>query len=243
MAVLEPLAGREAATPLRAELQRALRAERRRCVAWLAAALVVTGVLLAVGLKEVAIVTGAFGVCFAGWSARLAAGLKITLRNLGESGHPPRRAVVLLLRDPNPRAIRPLLAVWPDAPPAGERLPKAESVWRCDDELLALESDHGDATLHEAWVDTGSHGWSTIRWVCADAGPAVPHRRAILGRLYLRVLLRAARPGTPEPLTVPDPHTVPDTGQDLPLEGAFARSLGWRIVALAALAGIVALLG
>jgi hypothetical protein len=59
----------------------------------------------------------------------------------------------VLLHDPNPRAVRPLLAIWPDRPPPGERLPKPESVWRCNDELLELESVQEHVEVHEAWVD------------------------------------------------------------------------------------------
>ena len=44
------------------------------------------------------------------------------LRDLGRGDHPPRRAVVLLLRDPNPRAVRPLRAARP-GPPAPLTLP------------------------------------------------------------------------------------------------------------------------
>ena len=242
MTVLGPPAGRDTAPPLHAELRRALRAEHRRCAAWVAAAIVTTGIALAAGLGEIGIVVGVLGMCLAGWSARLAAGIRLTLRDLGTREHPPRRAVVMLLHDPNPRAVRPLLAVWPDAPSHGARLPKPESVWRCDDELLALESSQGDSVLHEAWVDTGRHGWSTMRWVYADAGLAVPHRRAILGRLYVHLVLRGDRPGPPAPLAAPEQQTFPDTGGELPLGGGFGRSVAPRVMALGALAVITWLL-
>ena len=76
----------------------------------------------------------------------------------------------------------------------------------------------------------------------ADAGIAVPHRRAILGRLYVHLVLRGDRPGPPAPLTAPDPQTFPDTGGELPLGGGFGRSVAPRVVALGALAVITWLL-
>ena len=240
MSVLDQSGPATRAAPLRAELRRALRAERRRTGAWLVSAAVVAAATLGAGAPELALVAGAIGVCFTVWSARLTAGLTLAIRDLEKAEHPARRAVVALLHDPNPRAVRPLLVVWPEAPRRGERPPAPRSVWRCDDELTALESDVSDPELHEAWLDSGPRGWSTTRWVCADAGIAVPHRRALFGRIYVRMLLRAGRSGAPAQLTVPDPHTLPDGGVQLPLGGSLLRSVAWRIVALGLLSAVVA---
>lgn len=65
------------------------------------------------------------------------------------------------------------LAIWDERPAPGERLPKPDSVWRCDDELDELPSVAGSAEVHEAWVDTGPRSRSKPRWVLADAGLAV----------------------------------------------------------------------
>ena len=96
--------------------------------------------------------------------------------------------------------IRPLLGVWTEEPVVrGSVFPRPDVVFRCDDDLDDLLSHQGDVAVHEAWVDTSGRGIRGARWVAADAGVALPHRRALLGRWFFSSLTRAERPGVAEP--------------------------------------------
>jgi hypothetical protein len=223
-------------------LHRAARAERRRVVAWvLATALTMAGTSV-LGPEDV-LLPAVLGGAFALWSLRQVWGLTLARRDFLRGDMPARRAWIVLLHDPNPRAYRPLLAIWDDRPAAGERLGKPDSVWRCDDELDLLESHHGGVVVHEAWVDTGPRSWSKPRWVRADQGIAVPHRRALLGRWYVSTTLRKERPEAARPLTLADPHAWPETAEELPLEGSLLVSTAGRVAFLAFATGVVLLLG
>jgi len=224
-------------------LQRALRAELRRVLARVLSGALVTAVTAAVS-SPTAIAVGLVAALFALWSVRQAAGLVLARRDFHRADTPPRRAYVVLLHDPNPRAVRPLLAIWPDRPPPGERLPKPESVWRCNDELLELESVQEHVEVHEAWVDTGPRSWSKPRWVRADGGIAVPHRRSMFGRWYFGRIARRDHARDPVPLTVDDPRTAfSGVAGDEPLElgGSLAASTGGRVAGLAVLAAVLVL--
>jgi hypothetical protein len=166
--------------------------------------------------------------CWAVWLA---------LRDFTKAATPPRRAFVVLLHDPAPRMLRPLLGVWPEPPVVrGGRMPKPERVYRCDDERDALECHQGDVVVHEAWVDTVPRPTSKPRWVAADAGIALPHRRALFGRWYLSSLIGGERPDGPARLTLRPPHPdierVGEAGGD---HGSFLVASGWRLAWLAAL--------
>ena len=89
---------------------------------------------------------------------------------------------------------RPLLGLWNEEPLSQGRLPRAEAVYRCDEERSALMSPPGRVIVHEAWVDTGKRSRARPRWVVADAGLALPHRGAALGRWYLASLIGSERP-------------------------------------------------
>lgn len=226
-------------------LQRALRAELRRVLAWALSGALVAAVT-AVIEPPTAIVVGLVAALFALWSVRQAVGLVLARRDFRRAGTPPRRAYVVLLDDPNPRAVRPLLAIWPDRPPPGERLPKPESVWRCNEELLELESVQQHVEVHEAWVDTGPRSWSKPRWVRADGGIAVPHRRSLFGRWYFGRVTHRDRPDDAAPLTLGDPHDpVPGvTGAEaLELGGSLAGSTAGRVAVLGVLAAVLVLTG
>ena len=226
-------------------LQRALRAELRRVLAWALSGALVAAVTATFD-SPMAIAVGLVAALFALWSVRQAAGLVLARRDFNRAGTPPRRAYVVLLHDPNPRAVRPLLAIWPDRPPPGGRLPKPESVWRCNEELLELESMQQHVEVHEAWVDTGPRSWSKPRWVRADGGIAVPHRRSMFGRWYFGRIASRDRPGDPVPLTLDDPHGAYSgvTGDEpLELGGSLAVSTGGRVAGLAALAAVLVLMG
>jgi hypothetical protein len=228
-------------------LRRAGKAERRRVVAWLLAAVPVVAVVALVGSGPIAVALAAIAALLALWSVRQVYGLAVARRDFNSAATPPRRAFVVLLHDPNPRAIRPLLAIWDERPAPGERLPKPRSVWRCDDELLELESHVGSVEVHEAWLDTGRFSWSTPRWVRGDAGIAVPHRRSIFGRWYVSTTLRRERPGEAEPLTLDDPHRATSAAAiaepEVEIGGSLLGSLAGRAAFLAAVALLLLVLG
>jgi hypothetical protein len=219
-------------------LQHAGRHESRRALCWLLATVVVTVVVAAL-TRDTAlpIVVVGFGVGLLIWSLRLSWGVRLALRDFRQAVTPPRRAYVVLLEDTNPRAIRPLLGIWSARPPADKPLPKPDLVYRCDDELADLKSYAGDVVVHEAWIDTGHTPSAKPRWIVADAGIAVPHRRAILGRWYASALIRHDRPAPPKPLTIsaPAPVAVPAVDH-APLQGSLLRSVGWRCAVLTGIA-------
>ena len=199
-------------------------------MAWfLAGAVTLTGGL-ALDMPSVVPVT--VGVTAAGvvvWVLRRLVGSWLARRDF-ERGTPPRRGYVVLLHDPAPRIIRPLLGVWSEPPvPRGGRLPSPQRVYRCDEERADLLSYQGSAVVHEAWVDTGRKP----RWVAADEGFALPHRRALFGRWYLSSLIGGERPGPPRPLTVPPPHpedrrVIESAGT----VGSFAAAVAGRVAVL-----------
>ena len=150
----------------------------------------------------------------------------LALRDFTKAATSPRRAFVVLLHDPAPRMIRPLLGVRSAAPMLRDgRLPMPEHVYRCDDERAALECRQGSVVVHEAWVDTGPRRRSKPRWIAADAGIALPHRRALLGRWYLSNLLSGERPRQPQH------EMITEVGRDV---GSFPAALAGRLTALAA---------
>jgi hypothetical protein len=182
--------------------------ERRRSVAWLVAgaiALAACGVLDApIQVTIVEISTGGLALI---WVVRRLWAAWLALQDFTKAATSPRRAFVVLLHDPAPRMIRPLLGAWSDAPVLRDgRLPKPERVYRCDEELDALECHQGSVVVHEAWVDTGPRRWAKPRWVAADAGIAVPHRRALFGRSYMSSLISGERPEKPRRLTLQQPR-------------------------------------
>jgi hypothetical protein len=220
--------------------------ERRRSVAWLVAdamALTACGVLDAP--DHVTIVVVSTGVLAFLWVVRRLWAAWLALRDFTKAATSPRRAFVVLLDDPAPRMIRPLLAVWSDAPvPRGGRLPKPERVYRCDEELDALQCHQGRVVVHEAWVDTGARRSAKPRWVAADAGIAVPHRRALFGRWYMSSLISGERPEQPRRLTLRQPHpdneVIVELGRNV---GSFPAALAGRLAVLAAFGLLVYWLG
>lgn len=225
-----------------AALDHARRREWWRTFSWLSAA-VLAGVAVAVATAD-AVVAGvvvAFGLAMMAWSLRLTWGVSAALRDRRKAATAPRRAYAVVLHDVNPRAIRPLLGVWSSPPAAGQRLPRADRVFRCDDELDALKSFPGDVRVHEAWVDTGPRPSSKPRWVAADDGIAVVHRRALFGRWYLWMLTRHDRPGPPRPLTIvaEAPPTLPRV-ERVRLEGGLLGQVAWRFILLALIGPLLA---
>jgi hypothetical protein len=194
--------------PVGQVLRGALALERQRLVAWLVAGAVALTACRVLDAPDrvmfVVVLTAALAfvwVLRSRWAAWLA------LRDYTKPKTSPRRAFVLLLHDPAPRMIRPLLAVWSDAPTLHDgRLPKPERVYRCDAELDALECHQGSIVVHEAWIDTGQRRSAKPRWVAADAGIALPHRRALFGRWYVSSLVSGERPEPSRQLTLQQPQ-------------------------------------
>ena len=223
-------------------LLRARRAtERRNLVAWLlAAAPLLAGGLVLHAPLGFTLVVGLIAVATLLWVGRRLIGAWLAERDFRRAQTPPRRAFVVLLNDPAPKMVRPLLAVWAERPVvAGGVFPKADHVYRADEEVTGLLSYQGSVELHEAWVDTGPRRWSKPRWVAANDGIALPHRRAFLGRLYVSMLLRAERPDRPEALTIREPNPAQDVDQRLPALPGFGRAIAWRVAVLA-LGGVAA---
>lgn len=189
------------------------------------------------------------GGCFTLWAARRAVGVLLALRAFTRPAGPPRPAWVVLLHDPNPRVTRPLLGVWDEEPRATYgRLPKADHVYRADEDRDDLLSYQGACVVHEAWVDAGRRSWSRPRWVAADGGIALPHRRALLGRWYLASVISAQHPRL-DRLSVRAPDPADEAGPDsvvqevAPLTAGLARALTWRLALVAGIAVAFTLLG
>ncbi len=217
----------------------------RNWLAWLVAGVIVLAACLLLHAPEAAI----FGVVLMGgtallWVARRLLGAWLAKRDFDRAGTEPGRAYVVLLHDPTPKAMRPLLGVWSEEPVAGpDRLPKPERVYRCDDEVNALECYPGSVVVHEAWVDTGKRAGSKPRWVAADSGIALPHRRAFLGRWFMSNLIGGDRPEPAMRLTMPAPRPGAETITELtPDVGSFPVKVAWRLAGLAATAVVFALL-
>ena len=197
------------------------------------------------GLLGALLVGGSFTL----WAARRAVGVLLAVRSFDRPAGPPRQAWVVLLHDPNPRVTRPLLGVWDEEPRATYgRLPKADRVYRADEDRDDLLSYQGACVVHEAWVPTARHSWSRPRWVAADGGLALPHRRALLGRWYLASVISAQRPRV-DRLSVRAPDPADEAGPDsvvqevAPLTSGLGRALAWRLAVVAGIAVAFTLLG
>jgi hypothetical protein len=233
--------GRSRQLDVASALVRARRQEWWRTFSWLTAiVLVAVAARILAAETVVTSVVVAFGVLMILWSLRLVWGVTSALRDLRKAATPPRRAYVVVLHDANPRALRPLLGVWSDRPTAGQRLPKADRVYRCDDELDDLMSFQGHVRVHEAWVDTGRRPCSKPRWVAANDGIAVVHRRSLFGRWYFSMLTRRDRPGPSTPLTIVVVASPNPPAPEPSRPGQGVRSgIVWRILLLAFIAALM----
>lgn len=229
------------ATDVVTALRREAVKDRQSAMAWIAAGGLVAGFSAVVGSASVAFFAALFGVWFALYDLRMEVGVRLAAKDIARGDTAPRRAYVVLLRDPNPRAHRPLLAVWRNPPVAGERLPRADLVMRCDDDLDDLESSARAVVVHEAWVDTGPRRTSKPRWVVADAGVVVPHRRSYLTKWYLRSLTRHSEVPGPVPLTVDPPMPGPTTGPVPAVERRWVTSIAWRCLGVGFFASLILL--
>lgn len=113
---------------------------------------------------------------------------------------------------------------------------------RCDDELDDLECWPDKVVVHEAWVDTGPRRTSKPRWVVADAGVVVPHRRSyVLTRWYIRALTKRSKVSGPVPLTVEPPLPGPAMGPPPEVARRWVSSVFWRCLGVAFFASLVLL--
>ena len=227
---------------LRAELVE----ERGELLAWVLASVVAVLACAAAGETEApltAVVLVALGALF--YVGRRLHGVWRALRDYEKSETEPRRAYVALLNDPNARVTRPLLGLWNEEPMSQGRLPRAEAVYRCDEERSALMSPPGRVIVHEAWVDTGKHSGSrpAMGGGRRRSRPAASRRctRQVVPRVADR--LRAAYRGRPLTVQSPHPDTEPSSAlagtlisEQTPVFGRWARQFGLRLAALLAVA-------
>lgn len=207
---------------------------RARATAW-AVATVVGCVVAIVGAARLDRDEGAFvvtllvGLFCVGFPLREAWGVHRARRAYDSGRRTPRVGWVTLLHDPNPRVYRPLLAIWDEEPISGPgTFPKPDRVFRADDENDALLSFQSGMTVHEAWIDGVEGRWATPRWVAADDGLAIPHRRALLGRWYFAAITSSERADA-EPLTLGLPdrqHEAVDLVGPSTIPGA--NAIAWR---------------
>ena len=234
-------------------LQAAVSEERDRWLAWACATFVVTVACLATDApRGVVLGVEVLGVAALVWVTSRLLGTRLAQRDFEEALREPRRAYVVVLRDPKPRGSRPLLAVWAKEPVlAGGRLPRADAVYRCDARRNALFSARGAVIVHEAWVDAGPRPGSRPRWVAADAGVGLPRQRALLGPQRLDNDLGTERPARSRSLSMPAPNptTESETGtfvtvisEPAPETRQLVVLLAWRLGVLT-LAALVLLWG
>jgi len=229
-----PLVGRV----LRAELVE----ERLLWLAWAAATLVAVPACAIAGETDAVVYgVGLVGAAALFWVGQRLLGVWQALNDYEKAETRPRRAYVALLNDPRARVTRPLLGVWNAQPLPKGPLPRADAVYRCDEERTALISPQGRVIVHEAWVDTGRRAGSKPHWVVADAGLALPHRGAALGRWHLATLIKSERPARAKPLTVRAPRedaepavVSPGTlvSEQPPVFGGWAKLFAFRLAAL-----------
>ena len=128
-----------------------------------------------------------FVVLFLGFALRRLWGVVIATFDAGRGVDRPRHGYVALVRPY--RSWRPLAAVWWRDPTRGERLARADAVYRADEEAAdEMHADASEVVVHRAWVDTGFKP----RWIAADRGVVIPHRRALVGRWHVRILTNRA---------------------------------------------------
>lgn len=187
------------------------------------------------GLTGIPMFMPAFAVAtFGVFAVRRVWGLAIAWWDVHNTQDAPRLGYAAVIDDPSPRAWRPLLAVWDDDPTTQPRLAKPDAVYRADDETGEdLQSPASDVVVRRAWIDTGVWHRSKPRWVGFDDGVAVPHRRSLLGRWYIRVVTRRAQVVRVAELNhgPPAPHMQsPQPGR--PDRHRMAGMIAWRLLAI-----------
>ncbi len=233
-------------------LREALAESTGRLLAWAAATVVTVLGCAALGTPDAAVQKAVLvGACVLVWVAVQTAIVWVAERDFARAATVPKRKYVVLVKDPSPHSNRPMLGIWTTEPvPKDGRLPKAEAVCLCDGERRALISSPGALVVHEAWVAVGRHSLSTPRWVVADAGVALPRRRAFLGWRSLGAVIETQRPARARPLTMRAPHPNTErtsaTAQVIMEEeranSRWVRVFAWRLAVMVAVAVVFTLL-
>lgn len=235
------------ALDVRGALDAAGRGALQRGLAWLVAGAAATATVQLTGPAAARILVPVLSAAAVVWVGRALWSTWLARRDFEAARTPAERAWVALLQDPAPRMIRPLLGVWADEPVTRSgSFPRPDLVFRCDDDLDDLLSHQGNLVVHEAWVDTSSRGFRGTRWVAADEGLVLPHRRALFGRWYFGSITRAERPDPPAPLRTarPEPGAPRDPSADHAGgdHGRFVTLLAWRLAGLGALSVLLTLI-
>ena len=233
-------------------LREALAESTGRLLAWAAATTVTVVGCATLGTPDSVVQKTVFvGVCILLWVAVQTAALWVAEREFERAATVPKRRYVVLVKDPSPHSNRPMLGMWTTEPaPQDGRLPRAEAVYLCDGERRALISSPGALVVHEAWVALGSRALSTPRWVAADAGVALPTRRAFLGWRSLGSVIEAERPARARPLTMRAPHpntertsaNVQVIMKEERVDSRWIRVFAWRLAVMVAVAVVFTLL-
>ncbi|TDD97256.1 hypothetical protein [Jiangella asiatica] len=142
--------------PVGQVLRTVVATDRRRWLAWIAAAAPTSALTLLLdppGAFTFGVV--AMGTLLVLWVGRRYWAAQLALRDFERAETAPRRAVVTLVNDLARELPRPMLGVWLEPPlVVGGRMRKPDRVYRCDDERDSLAGSHHYYVLHEAWVDT-----------------------------------------------------------------------------------------
>ena len=222
------------APPARRELADAVREHRARSLAWaLAAAAVASSLALPVDsdLRVFLSLSTGLGLACALWKLH-DTWLARRASRQAETASSYERVWVAQIAAPG-QQIRPLLAVWTQAPATTSEIPRPDQVWLCDDDATDLQSSSTFLGVHEAWAASGS----TPCFVAADRGVAILHRRALLSfGMQWR-----AKEFTIQRLHRPSPDHEVDRGAALPklVDSRILMRVAGRVALMAGLAGLV----
>ncbi|GAB3253163.1 hypothetical protein GCM10027425_12230 [Alteromonas gracilis] len=202
----------------------------RRTTSWvLAGSAVTTGGLILGVPVTVAGVAGVLGVALAALGVRSWWHLSVAERRLGTEPEAVR-AWAALRDNPAPHGVRPLLLVWEERPRAGTR---PDRVLLADEDLDALLDPGPDVVLHEVWLDARPRP----RFVVADRGVALPHRRSVLyGPRWAAGVGLTRRP---REVAAPEPAAGSGPAGSGPAVSGLARGTALRTLALALLVGAI----
>lgn len=183
-----------------------------------------------------------FVLVFGAFAGRRLWGLMVALWDVEHGDDSPRLGYAAVINDPAPRTWRPLLATWDRDPTRTPRLAKPDAVYRADDETSEdLQCIASRVVVRRAWIDTGMHPRAKPRWVGFEHGVAVPHRRSLFGRTYVRIITKRAKIEDVVPLRHGPPATTAQPTIDT-LQGSSHRLGGmilWRLLAIPAGIGMM----
>lgn len=161
----------------------------------------------------------------------------IALRDVRVGRDRPRPGYIAFIDNPLPRSWRPLVLIWWSDPTATGWLTRPEQSLLADEDTGSELIEPKQVHIWEALIDTGRFSWMKPRWIAVADGVIVPHRRAFLAAAIATSPRREQRVEGPRKLDQePDeqaeirPIAAPDR------RNSFGRMLGWRVIALIALA-------